>query len=208
MLVYCSYCWNDFIRFIMNKTSLILTSILIASFSCYSQSSTAIEKSEISKNCFNNKEYFRAFVSSNNNSENAKAILLLKGLEAIQSEISTIVEVKDNKVTLSNYLKMNNIVFTSIASSTTKGKDYDNSTLCSLICNQHYVLYQTTTSRKVTNEMETTTSKEESSAPEYNKWYDDVIEELENIGFGVHSTHEENMYRACISINKDLIKKK
>ena len=207
MLVYCSNCRNDFIRFIMNKTFLISTSLLIASLSTYSQSSIAIEEPEISKNCFNNKKHFRAFVSLNDKKKNAKEILLIQALGAIQSKISTKVEVKDNKITLSKYLKMNNIEFTSLASSTTKEKDYDDSNVFRLIYNQHYVLYKITTSRKVTNKIETTTSKEEFSAPEHNKWYDDVVEELENIGFRLHSTHEENMYRTCISINRDLIKK-
>jgi len=192
----------------MNKSVIILTYLLIASLATYSQSIKKIGKSEISENCYSNRNYFKASTESKNR-ENAKGILLLQALNALQSQISSAIQVnnEDNKVALSNYLKMNNLDYMSAAAGI-KGKESENYTLvCKLMCNQHIIQYQIKTTRELTNETEKITRKEEFYAPKDKNWYNDVIEELENMGFEFHSTYEENIYRACISIKKDLIKK-
>ena len=200
----------------MNKLLLILTSLLIASLSMHSQSiNKAIEKSEIEENCYSNRSYYKASAGSENK-ENAKGILLITVLGHLSSEISTTVSTQKEKgkseITLDSYLKIHGLEYTSVTYGVTERDKTSNiifekiNGIYKLICNQYSVLYLTEQIDEYTDGSNKTTYKEEFSAPKDKNWYNEVIEELENIGFEFHYTYEDNIHRACIAIRKDLIK--
>ena len=200
----------------MNKLLLILTSLLIVSLSMQSQSiNKTIEKSEIEENCYSNRSYYKA-VAASENKENAKGKLLIRVLDNLSKEISVTVSAQKDtwkhETTLDSYLKTHGLGYMSISSimRETTGDVIDEkfNYAYNLICNQYRVIYQTEIIKESTDENKKTTYKEEFSAPKDKNWYNEVIEELENIGFEFHYTYEDNIHRACIAIRKDLINQK